>query len=381
MQLVGRLPAFDVFSKTDSSVRIQTREGALLSVVALSVMAILFCYEFSSFLSLTVAPTLLVDTEREGRVKINLDVTFPKLPCGFLSVNSMDKAGNHQLDVHHNLFLTRLQPDGNPVPHAVAQKEEVGADKHEIEVNLADVDVRCGNCYGAQTLRFPCCDTCEEVQEAYRRKGWAFTDLNAIAQCVKEQYLQHLQEQKEEGCNVRGFLTVGKVAGNINIVPGKFLMQNARYVVDSYIFNKVSGQLNISNVITHLSFGEEFPGMHNPLDGEENIWTDHNVSPMYEYFVNIVPTVFESQYGDTIWTNQYSFMKYIQKINLHSATARGVPGFFIMYDFSPIIVEYRESSKSFLHFLTNIFAIIGGIFTVFRLIDSLAYSKFIAKNK
>jgi len=33
----------------------------------------------------------------------------------------------------------------------------------------------CGDCFGADPPEGKqCCDTCEEVQEAYRKKGWAF---------------------------------------------------------------------------------------------------------------------------------------------------------------------------------------------------------------
>lgn len=35
----------------------------------------------------------------------------------------MDKAGNHQLDVHHNIFLTRLSTDGTPISDVAAAKE------------------------------------------------------------------------------------------------------------------------------------------------------------------------------------------------------------------------------------------------------------------
>lgn len=46
----------------------------------------------------------------------------------------------------------------------------------------------------------------------------------------------------------------------------------------------------------------------------------------------------------------------------------------MLFDLSPIIVEYQESANSFLHFLTNLCAIIGGIFTIFSLIDLFFYS-------
>lgn len=78
--------------------------------------------------------------------------------------------------------------------------------------------------------------------------------------CVKENYKKHLEEQKNEGCNVKGFVVVGKAAGNVNIVPGKFILQNARYVVDSELFNQGRSAFNTSHTIHHLSFGDEYPG-------------------------------------------------------------------------------------------------------------------------
>lgn len=30
-----------------------------------------------------------------------------------------------------------------------------------------------------------CCNTCEEVQEAYRRKNWVMTDISTIKQCQR----------------------------------------------------------------------------------------------------------------------------------------------------------------------------------------------------
>jgi len=45
-----------------------------------------------------------------------------------------------------------------------------------------------------------------------------------------------------------------------------------------------------------------------------------------------------------------------------------------MYDLSPIMVKFSEKTKSFAHFLTGICAIIGGVFTVAGLIDSVLYS-------
>lgn len=32
----------------------------------------------------------------------------------------------------------------------------------------------CGSCYGAERSAEECCNTCEEVRDAYLRKGWGF---------------------------------------------------------------------------------------------------------------------------------------------------------------------------------------------------------------
>jgi len=96
---------------------------------------------------------------------------------------------------------------------------------------------------------------------------------------------------------------------------------------------------------------------------------------MYEYFVQVVPTVYEDLAGHVINTNQFSVTEYLEKIEKeeHTYGSRGVPGLFIMYELSPITIDFKETSKSFLHFLTNLCAIIGGIFTIFNLIDSFVY--------
>jgi len=44
-----------------------------------------------------------------------------------------------------------------------------------------------------------------------------------------------------------------------------------------------------------------------------------------------------------------------------------------LYELSPMLVQYTEKRRSFMHFLTGVCAIIGGIFTVAGLIDSMIY--------
>ncbi|GAB2234815.1 hypothetical protein Droror1_Dr00004081 [Drosera rotundifolia] len=56
-----------------------------------------------------------------------------------------------------------------------------------------------------------------------------------------------------------------------------------------------------------------------------------------------------------------------------SQSGHYVPGVFFFYDISPIKVTFTEKHMSFLHFITNVCAIVGGIFTVSGIVDSAVY--------
>ena len=51
----------------------------------------------------------------------------------------------------------------------------------------------------------------------------------------------------------------------------------------------------------------------------------------------------------------------------------GLPGVFIVYEFSPFLVQKRVSHTPFTHFFTSLCVIIGGVFTISRMLDSFLY--------
>lgn len=72
-----------------------------------------------------------------------------------------------------------------------------------------------------------CCNSCDDVREAYRRRGWAFKNADTIEQCRREGFTQKMQEQKNEGCQVYGVLEVNKVSLNTER-PGKGLGKDSQ---------------------------------------------------------------------------------------------------------------------------------------------------------
>ncbi|ETW03857.1 hypothetical protein H310_05207 [Aphanomyces invadans] len=166
---------------------------------------------------------------------------------------------------------------------------------------------------------------------------------------------------ESEGCRLTGFVDVHKVAGVVSFAHEGSL--NMFSFMDFLEFNA-------SHIVHRLSFGPDIPNMVNPLqDVHKSV--EKNVA-LYKYGVSIVPTQYTPLYGPPIQTYQYSVTEYTSEPN--EGGVMSFPGVSFMYEFSPIKVEYVESKPSFLQFVTSTSAIVGGVFAVARIVDSVIYS-------
>ncbi|KAK8643124.1 hypothetical protein V6N13_012436 [Hibiscus sabdariffa] len=367
--MMNKLKKLDVYPKISEDFYRRTLSGGIITLVSSVVMFLLFFSELRLYLHAVTETKLVVDTSRGETLRINFDITFPALSCSILSVDAMDVSGEQHLDVKHDIIKKRLDAHGNVIE---SRQDGIGAPKIEKPLQkhggrLEHNEKYCGSCYGAEVAVDDCCNSCEDVREAYRKKGWGLSNPNLIDQCKREGFLQRIKDEEGEGCNIYGSLEVNKVAGNFHFAPGKSFQQSDVHVHDLLAFQKDS--FNLSHKINRLAFGDYFPGAMNPLDSVQ--WTQEQPSGMSQYFIKVVPTVYTDANGHTIQSNQFSVMEHFK--GTETGPLQSIPAVYFFYDLSPIKVTFTEQHVSFLHFLTNVCAIVGGVFTVSEMLDSSIY--------
>lgn len=368
-RMYNKLRNLDAYPKVNEDFYNRSLSGGVITLLSSFFIGLLVISEFRLYLHTVTDTQLVVDTSRGGKLRINFDVTFPSVPCSLLSLDAMDISGEQHLNIRHDIFKKRIDAHGNVIE---VRQDGIGAPKIEKPLQkhggrLEHNETYCGSCFGAETADDHCCNSCEEVQEAYRKKGWGLTDPDLIDQCQREGFVERVKAEVGEGCNIHGSLEVNKVAGNFHFATGKSIHQSSVSLLDLLTLQTES--YNISHKINKLSFGDSIPGIVNPLDGVQFEQTAPN--GLYQYFIKVVPTVYTNIRGHTIESNQFSVTEHLK--NSEMDRFRSPPGVFFFYDLSPIKVTFTEEHASFLHFLTHICAIVGGVFTVAGIVDSFVY--------
>ncbi|KAF4346090.1 hypothetical protein G4B88_030867 [Cannabis sativa] len=342
--IMRKVRNLDAYPKINEDFYKRTLSGGLITIASSIVMVLLFLSELRLYLHAATQSKLVVDTSRGETLRINFDVTFPAFPCFILSLDAMDISGEQHLDIKHDARFR-----GNVIE--ITKQDGIGASKIDKPLqkhggrhnnsNEHIVDLVMVQKQHQIMLMMKIVVILVNKSAKHRKKGWALSNPDMIDQCKRE-------DEEGEGCNVYGFLEVNKVAGNFHFAPGKSFQQSNIHVHDLLSFQK-----DILGI---------FPGVVNPLDGVE--WTHEFITPspngMYQYFIKVVPTVYTHVSGQVIQSNQFSVTEHIRTSEY--GNIQFLPG-----------VTFAEEYISFSHFLTNVCAIVGGVFTVSGILDSFIY--------
>lgn len=170
MSSAVQLKRFDAFAKTLDDFRVRTLTGGCVTICSSLIIFVVVVIELRTFFTVDIVQTLFVDTSREEKMNISLDIRFARLPCSSLTVDAMDVAGESQTDIADHLYKTRLDLHGRALESESKKISLSPANKTKVE----ETTNVCGSCYGAESTTYPCCSTCDEVKAAYRTKGWSF---------------------------------------------------------------------------------------------------------------------------------------------------------------------------------------------------------------
>merc|ERR1711976_552256 len=94
---------------------------------------------------------------------------------------------------------------------------------------------------------------------------------------------------------------------------------------------------------------------------------------MFHYYLKLVPTVFTNQWGEEVYTNQYTYMDSARNVLARKGQLTGLPGVFFVYDFSPFLIRKTAVAKPWSYIFTSICAIIGGVFSTATAVEKLVY--------
>lgn len=333
----------DLFGKVHDDYKVKTQSGGAIAIVSYGIIFVLFATELGNYLRVEVVDHIVVDTTLDQKLPIGVNITFPRLRCDEVSVDTVDSMGGNQLDIVGGLHKENLNKDG--IPH---------------DGEIANLMKGCGSCLEANDFEPDrCCNNCAEVRQAYTDNGLPYYHvLETSPQC-----------KDTVGCRVHGDVLVSKVAGNVHVALGKSRVRDGKHVHEFNI-KEVGDGFNTSHSIHRLDFGERVAGTHSVLAGTTKI-VKHGAF-MFHYYIKLVPTIFEGG-GKQIYTHQYSATDQGKNVMVKKGELTGLPGIFFVYEFTPFLVKKVEKQVPLSNFLTSMCAITGGVFTVAGLIDSMLY--------
>mmetsp|Transcript_111256 Transcript_111256/g.346809 ORF Transcript_111256/g.346809 Transcript_111256/m.346809 type:complete len:348 (+) Transcript_111256:136-1179(+) len=335
MKVVKR---FDLYRKVPRDLTEPTLSGAAVSCCTVTLAAYLFLSEFFVFVQRRWESEMFIaESKTEEKLQINMDITLPSMPCELLSFDAQDVMGSHEVDAHGNLFRERLTSKGD-----VIAKEEMKGSQHGASSSLS------------RHFSF----------------GYDNQDVDRIRKMI----------HSGEGCRVAGFVRVNRVPGNVHLSTYSH----------SYLFGSLyqeTRNINISHRINHISFGTDDDisyvkkhfkgtGIVSPLDGMSQIVTEkknaygYSDSAIFEYYTKVVPTTYAPLDKPPLHVYQFT-------ANSNKITNQQMPSLYLRYDFSPVTVKYQETREKFSHFLVQICAVIGGIFTVAGILDSVLHKSIV----
>ncbi|CAD8059257.1 unnamed protein product [Paramecium primaurelia] len=307
------LKAIDLYGKIPKGLAEPTSSGAVVSIITLILLGLMIMSEVIEYITIDVQSEIIVDQQlSKDRVQVNLDIKFVKAPCDFLEIDQQDAMGQS-------------------LPQQFIELKYYRLDQSESRIN-------------------------EYIRN---NNNWVVTE--DARKAINE----------KQGCEVVGNLKVNRVRGKISFGPHR----SHSYISE---VGNINLPLDYSHKFISFSFGDENAlkkvksmfqqGQLESLSGTQRIKKNDlaSQSMQHEHFINIIPTHY------TLLNKQiYSVYQYTA--NHNEVRSHHYGNVQLRYDFAPTTVTYWQTKEDILHFIVQVCAVIGGIFTVSSMIEASVY--------
>ncbi|KAH9651475.1 protein disulfide-isomerase 5-3 [Citrus sinensis] len=434
----SKIKSVDFYRKIPRDLTEASLSGAGLSIIAALSMLFLFGMELNNYLTVTTSTAVIVDKSTDGDfLRIDFNMSFPSLSCEFASIGVSDVLGTNRLNITKTIRKFSIGPDLRPTGSEFHSMPVINSLKHGEEADDDSVEgshMVTANNFDSYSHEYDPemdgrillakVDCTEEVElcrrhhiQAYPsirifRKGsdvrddhghhdhesyYGDRDTDGLVKAMEELVAPIPLEEshklaldgkhkttaenvkrpapKAGGCRIEGYVRVKKVPGNLII--------SARSGAHSFD----TSEMNMSHVISHLSFGRKLSpkvmsdvqrlipylgGSHDRLNGRSFInHREVGANVTIEHYLQIVKTeVITRRYS-----REHSLLEEYE-YTAHSSLVQSIyiPAAKFHFELSPMQVVITEDPKSFSHFITNVCAIIGGVFTVAGILDAILHN-------
>ena len=317
---------FDFFQKvTLDNVTKPTLIGSLLSLSAISIMIFLFLRQLIDFYSYHTKTDSVVHQPKNAdeQISVNMELLFNSVPCNLLSLDTVDIMNNHKGDISDTITKKKYFHSNNRI-----------GEKYLTNRDIANL-------------------------------------VNAV--------------NNKEGCAF-----IGKI--RINQVPGEYHISFHNYRSLWRDLNMKHGDLapriKLSHSFKSLSFGDTTQRVVKRFELDPNLFFrsfedintfNDNQVLNYNYFVKIIPYMLvDENWGSTYYAYSFSLTSKSKPFNPHHDE---MPIVTVRYEFSPIMMKVTHLKRDYLHFLTHVSAIVGGVFVVFSIINRISTNLIYSSDK
>jgi len=303
-----KFASLDLFTKTKEDIDTSSAWGGLYTLLAILLGIILFLTEFSEYMDKEWSKEMKIENILAHEVQVNIDISFQNTPCHLIVLDKEDDSGNHKGEVP----ITKLR---------TWQNQSVIRDAIPTDADAA---------------------------------------FNSLVEAINT----------GERCRFYGNFSIPASPGNFHV------SFHSKLVMYMKLSQEQRNKVNMAFTINHLSFGTTqdqnnirsryFPNRVDFSPYRKLTFVPEGKTRI-DYFLKLVPNRFiiEDQMVD-LQAFQYS-------LNSKETPTENEapPALYFTYEVNPITIAYTLQHHPFSHFLVQICAIVGGIFSVMGILNSL----------